>query len=256
MRIGGGQARGRVLGHDVDPALDRREEVLEARERGVLRFGARGQQRAALEGAAQLLGLGGVEPRREVLERVGVDVDAAGEVGHLRDDVQAQPPRVAEQARVGELADGGVQRELVVGDLEVATEVGEVLRQDRGHAVGHDRDADIAAADDLLREVADDLAELRGEERSADGAHQAARALDETLHVVGRLLAERGGQRVGDARRDRLGELLPERQRRLDPPAAGHRLRRSRELRDRRGLAQPQRRERERLVEVGALAGR
>ena len=138
---------------------------------------AGGQQRAALERAAQLLGLGGVEPRREILERIGVDVHAACELGHLRDDVQSQPPRVAEQSRVGELPHRDVERELVVGDLEVATEVREVLRQDRGDAVGHDRDADIPAADDLLREVADDLAELRGEERSADRAHEASRAL-------------------------------------------------------------------------------
>ena len=116
-------------------------------------------------------------------------MDAAREVGDLRDDVQPQPARVAEQARVRELARGDVQRELVVGDLEVAAEVGEVLGQDRGLAVGHDRDADIPAADDLLREVADDLAELRREQRSADRAHEAARALHEALHLLRRLLA-------------------------------------------------------------------
>ena len=66
---------------------------------------------------------------------------------------------------------------------------------------------------------------------------------------------QRRGERVGDAGRDGLGELLPDGQRRLDPPAAGQRARWCRELRDRRRLAQPQRRERERLVEVGALAG-
>ena len=189
MRSAEGRRDGRALGHDVDPALDRREEVLEPGQRGVLRLRPARQQRAALERAAQLLRLGGVEARGELLERVGVDVDAAREVGDLRDDVQPQPAGVAEQARVREFARRDVQRELVIGDLEVAAEVGEVLGQDRRVAVGHERDADIAAADDLLREVADDLAELGGEQRAADGAHEAARALHEALHLFGRLLA-------------------------------------------------------------------
>jgi hypothetical protein len=51
---------------------------------------------------------------------------------------------------VREFAGRDVQRQLVVGDLEVAAEVREVLGEDHGVAVGHQRDADIAAADDLL----------------------------------------------------------------------------------------------------------
>ena len=151
MRSAEGRRDGGALGHDVDPALDRREEVLEAGQRGRLRLGPRGQQRAALERAGAALRARRVEARRELLERVGVDVDAAGEVGDLRDDVQPQPAGVPEQARVRELAHREVQRELVVGDLEVAAEVREVLREDRRVAVGHERDADVAAADDLLR---------------------------------------------------------------------------------------------------------
>nr|BFF11912.1 hypothetical protein GCM10025699_32150 [Microbacterium flavescens] len=204
---------------------------------------------------AQLVGLGRVEPRREILECVGVDVDAAREVGHLRDDVQAQPPGVAEQARVRQLARGDVQRELVVGHLEVAPEVREVLGEDGRLAVGHQRDADVAAAHDLLREVSHDLAQLRREERAADRPHEASGPLDEALHVVGGVLAECSGERVGDAGRHRLGELLPDRQGRLDPAAAGERLRLVGELRDRGRLAQPQGGQGERLVEVGALAG-
>ena len=76
-------------------------------------------------------------------------MDAPGELGHLRDDVQAQPAGVPEQACVRQLARREVQRELIVGDLEVAPEVGEVLRQDRRDGVGHDGDADVAARDDF-----------------------------------------------------------------------------------------------------------
>ena len=170
--------------------------------------------------------------------------------------MQAQPPRVAEQPCVRELAGGRVQGELVVGDLEVAPEVGEVLGEDRGLAVGHQRDADIAAAHDLFGEVADDLAELRREQRAADRAHEAPGSLHETLHVFGGLFAQGRRQSIGDTRRDRCGELLPHREGGLDPGAAREGHRRSGQLRDRGRLAQPQGGQRERLIQVGALAGR
>ncbi|CAH0273162.1 hypothetical protein SRABI128_03447 [Microbacterium sp. Bi128] len=161
-----------------------------------------------------------------------------------------------EQARVGQLASGEIQRQLVLGDLEVAAEVGEVLRQDRRVTVGHDGDADIPAADDLGGEATDDVAELRGEERAADRAHQASGARDHLLHVVRGLLTESVGERVRDAGGDGFGQLLPDRERGGHPRAARHDLGGMGEVGDRRRLAQPQGGERERLIQVGALTRR
>ena len=169
--------------------------------------------------------------------------------------MQPQPLRVPEEPRVGEFAGREVEGELVVGDVEVAAEVGEVLRQDRRDPVGHHRDPDVAAGDDLEREAADHAAELRGEHRPADAAHERARARDELLHLLGRLLVEHRGESAGDRVGDRLGELLPHRQRLLDPLAAGDRERGCGELGDRRRLAQPQSRQGECLIELGAVAG-
>ena len=168
--------------------------------------------------------------------------------------MQPQPFRVPEQARVRELARGEVERQLIVGDLEVAPEVGEVLRQDRRDAVGHERDADIPARDHLERESTDHAAQLCGEHRPADAAHERAGAGDELAHLFGGLLVEHRGERPRDRVGDRLGEFLPHRQGLLDPLPAGDRHGRRGEVGDRRRLAQPQGREGECLVELGAVA--
>ena len=183
-------------------------------------------------------------------------MNAAGELGDLRDDVQSQPAGVAEQARVREFACREIQRELVVGHVEIASEVREVLRKDRGHPVGHDGDADVAPGDDLERETPDHTAELGGEQRAADAAHERAGTRHQLTHLLGGLLVDRGCERAGDRVRDGLRELLPDGQRRLDPLPARHRDGRGRELGDRRGLAQPQRGEGERLVELGPICRR
>ena len=56
------------------------------------------------------------------------------------------------------------------------------------------RDADVAAGDHLGGELADDLAELHGEQRAADAAHDLAGALDHARHLFGRLLLEHRGR--------------------------------------------------------------
>jgi hypothetical protein len=121
-----------------------------------------------------------------------------------------------------------IQRELVVGHVQVAGEVGEVLRQDRRDAVGHDGNADIAAGHHLLRQASDDAAELSGEQRTAHASHERARSGDELSHLLRGLLVDRRRQRPRDRVGDGLGELLPDRKRRLDPLSAGHGLRRGR----------------------------
>ena len=72
-----GESGGRVFRDDLDPALDGCEEVLQTREGGLLGLGAGRQQRAALDRATELLGLGRVEARREIFEGVRIDVHAA-----------------------------------------------------------------------------------------------------------------------------------------------------------------------------------
>ena len=144
-------------------------------------------------------------------ERVGVDRDALRELGDLGDQLQPQPLRVPEQARVRELADGEVELDLVGRDVEPVAEARDVLRDERGLAVRQQGDADVAAGDDLVRELADDLAELHREQGAADGAHHLAGVLQHRLHLLRRLLGEHAGERVGDAEGDRLGELRPER---------------------------------------------
>ena len=95
--------------------------------------------------------------------------------------------------------------------------------------------ASMTVAENML------LAELRGKERAADTAHETARALHHALHFFGHLLGQRCGEGICDRGRDRLGNFGPHRQRRFDPLFAGHHGRLSRELRDRRRFAQPER---------------
>ena len=188
-RVALGQPRGRRGGDDVDPALDEREHGLEPGERGQLRLGLRRDQRAVDDGLAQLLGVGRVEALGELLEPVGVDADAPANSVIDDDEVQPQPPRVPEQPRVGELAHREVDLHLVDGDVEALAERGDVLRQERRLLLVEQRDADVAARDDLGGELADDLAELHGEQGAADAAHQRPGVGEHAAHLLGRLLA-------------------------------------------------------------------
>ena len=161
------------------------------------------------------------------------------------------PPRRGGRARPHR----EVQLDLVVGDVEAGAELGGVLGQDRSPTVVEERDADVAARDDLGGELADHLAELHREERPADATHHAARARDHRAHLFGSLLGHHAGERIGDRRRDRLGELRPDRHGRRDPGAAGEQLGRLRERREVDRLVEPEGRDLECLVESCPFVG-
>ena len=254
-RVGLRQPRRGIGGRRIDPSLDEREHGLEPIERGLLRLALGADERAADHRVAQLFGVRRIEALGELLEAVGVDVDAARERRDGRDEVQAQPAGVPEQPGVRELAHREVQLDLVVGDVEAGAELGGVLGQDRGTTVVEERDADVAARDDLGGELADHLAELHREERPADAPHHAARARDHRAHLFGRLLGHHAGERVGDRRRDRLGELRPDRHGRRDPGAAGEQLGGLRQRREVDRLVEPQGSDLECLVESCPLVG-
>lgn len=162
-----------------------------------------------------------------------------------------------EQPRVGEFAHREVELHLVGGDVEPGPEGDHVLRYDRGLLPVEQRDADVAARDDLARELADHLPELHREERAADVAHHAGRALDHVVEfgVVWSVLAQHMGERVGDRAGDGFGELGPQGHGRGDPFMPAHELGFAREFGDRGDLVKPQGCHVQRLLEGGALGG-
>ena len=193
----------------------------------------------------------------ELLDPLGVDPDAAGEVGHLRQQVQPQPLGVPEQPRVGELAHGEVEPHLVDRDVEPGAEGVHVLGDEGRLAVFavEQRDADVAARDDLVGELADHLAELHREQGAADVAHELAGVAHHAAELLGRLLLEHAGERVGDRGGDRFGELGPDRHGRLGPAGAGEQRGFDGELGDAGRLVEPEGGDVERLLQRGPLRG-
>ena len=61
-----------------------------------------------------------------------------------------------------------VDADLVLGDVEPLGELGDVLRHECGDLLVEERHTDVPAGHDLLRELADDLAELDREEGAAE----------------------------------------------------------------------------------------
>ncbi len=137
-----------------------------------------------------------------------------------------------EQPGVREFAHREVEGDLVLGDVEPLAERAEVLGE-QGRPLLEQRDADVAARHHLGAQLADDVAELDGEERAADASttRLASVNIRHLAQLLGRLLPENAGEGVGDAAGDGLGELAPERHRLLDPLDPGHQLRRLDELR-------------------------
>ena len=182
-----------------------------------------GGMRAAARhrGAKLLRDCAGSKSLRQLLQSVGVDLDAAGEFRDRRHQLQPQPPRVAEQPRVRELAHREIQLHLVASGCRGRRRSQHVLGEQR-RAVVEQRDADVATGDDLGRKLADDLSELHREQRAADVAHHLARAVEHLAHLFGRLVAKHPGERVGDRCCDGLRELGPDRHRGRRPLGAAH----------------------------------
>ena len=70
----------------------------------------------------------GSMPAHRLLDRLAVDVDARGVGLDGGEDVPAQPRHVAEEPLVGGLAQGDVEADLVLGDLQALAVVGDVGR--------------------------------------------------------------------------------------------------------------------------------
>ncbi len=161
-----------------------------------------------------------------------------------------------EEPGVRELAHGQVQLYLVVGDVESAAELGDVLRDEGRGPVRHERDADVSARDDLFRELAHDLTQLHREQGTADGAHDLPGVGDHALHLLRCLLREDAGERIRDAEGDGFGELAPEGHRLACPLRPADQEGRTGELRHRGDLVEPEGGDVEGLVECSALGGR
>ncbi len=194
----------------------------------------------------------------------GVDGDAA-RVGRDRvDEVRAQPRHVREQPLVRGLAQREVQPHLVGRHLEARAELGDVRRQQRRRAARRQRQPDVGRADHLERQRADGLADLGAEHRAADAAHhllqragQRGRLLRHRPELRHRaaLAGEHRAHRVDHLAGDRVDQLAPRRQRRLDPLGAAPGLDRRRAGRERAGLVQPELGETHRVEHLLALGG-
>jgi hypothetical protein len=144
--------------------------------------------------------------------RVGVD----GVVQLL-----AQPRHVHEQPLRGGLAQREEQPHLVGGAVETGGELGDVLRQQDAGAGRGQRDADLAAGEDLAGEPAECLADLGAEHHAAHPAHDPG----ERAGHRGRLGGEGTGHGADDALGERVDEAAPGGQRLLHPlhPGPGDR---------------------------------
>ena len=149
----------------------------------------------------------------------GVDLDPARVPLDRAEQVRAQPRHMREEPLVGGLAQGQVQPHLLLRDAQVLAERLDVHRQQRGLAGRAQRQADVGRADDLAGEHADGLPDLRAEHRAAHGAHHADQRAGHGLHLLGQHVAHGRADALGD----RVDQLLPHRQGRLDPLRAAPR---------------------------------
>lgn len=113
------------------------------------------------------------------------------------------------------------------------------------------RQADVGRADDLAGEHADGLADLRAEHRAAHGAHHADQRAYHGLHLFRQDVAHR----VPDALGDRIDQLPPRGQGRLDPLRAAPGQGGVRTGRQGGGVVQPQVGQPDRVLHGPALGG-
>lgn len=127
---------------------------------------------------------------------------------------------MGEEPLVSGLAQGQIQPDLVLGDAQVLGERLDVQRQQRRLARRGQRQPDVRRADDLAREHAHGLPDLLAEHGASHGAHHADQRARHVTHLLGQHIAHGGAHPL----RDRVHELLPRGQRRLDPlrAAPGH----------------------------------
>ncbi len=154
-----------------------------------------------------------------------------------------------------QFANGEVEVHLVDRDVEVGPEGQRVLRNQRGLLLVEQRNADITARHHLGRQLPDDLAELHGEQRTADVLHEFRGVAEHPAHLFRRLVTQYICQRVRNGCRHRLRELLPHRHGRRHPLGAAHEARLGTEAGHVGGLVEPERRDVEGLLERRPLGG-
>lgn len=120
---------------------------------------------------------------------------------------------MGEEPLVGGLAQGQIQPHLFLRHAEVLAEHLNVQRQQRGLAGRAERQADVGRTDHLARQHTHGLPDLLAEHRAAHGAHHPDQRARHGLHLLGQHIAHGQADTLGD----RVDELLPRRERRLDP---------------------------------------
>ena len=229
-----------LVGDDVDPALDEREQRLEVGEGALLLRRRLGGEQVAGEGLLHRLGVGRVDVAHLLLDGLGVDADVAGVALHGCDEGGAQPRHTLVEADAGCFAHGEVEVHLTGVDPEAVGERRDVAGQDR-HGVRRDeRQTHLGAGDCFSGQSADGLTDLHAEHRTAHllehRRHLRRQARDveargqhalgdaELGEVAGVHLTELFHHRVGDGVADagghRLDDLAPRGHRRFDPLAA------------------------------------
>ena len=226
----GSLRRGGGVDHLVDPALDQRERGLQPGQRGLLLRGVLRLEQPAGERLLQRLGVARVDAAHRLLEPGGVDRDAARVGLDGVDQVRAQPRHVREQPLVGGLAQRQVQPHLVGGHLEARAERGDVRRQQRRRAAGGERQADVGRADHLAAPArrSPGRSGCRTSRRRCCASSAAAGRPARPPAPATRRAATIGppspasiaAHRVDDLAGDRVDQLAPRRQRRLDPLGA------------------------------------
>lgn len=114
-----------------------------------------------------------------------------------------------------------------------------------------ERQTDVGRADDLAREDAHGLPDLRAEHGAAHGAHHPDERAYHGLHLLGKDVAHGQADTLGD----RVDEFLPHREGRLDPLGAAPRHRGPGARRQRRRVVEPQVGEAHGLLDLRALGG-
>ena len=203
----GGHPLGGGLADDlVDPALHQREGDLEPRERGLLGGGGLQVEEPALEGLLHRRGVGRVDPAQLLLDRAGVDLDAARVVAHGPDQVLAQPRHVGEEALVGGLAQREVEQHVVVAHVEAVGERRHVARHERGRAGGAEGEPDVGRRQHLAGQPAERGADLAGDHRAGGLADHPEQRPGHRPRLLGQRVAERLGGLGGHG----LDEHLPD----------------------------------------------
>jgi hypothetical protein len=188
------------------PALDQRQEGLQPAQRHLLLGGLLRLQHPTAQQSLDALRVAGVQPAlhaahrlvQATLDRLAVDVDAAGVGVHGVGQLLAQPWHVREQALVGGLAQGQEQPHLVLGPVQALAERGDVLRHEHAGALRPERQADVGAGGDLVGQLGQRLADLGAEHDAAHLAHDPGERPGDGRGLLRQGAGHRGDHTLGE----------------------------------------------------------